>query len=737
MTAIEKAKAYQREKYLLSLLNLALQLVLLVVLIGTGLSFVFKNMAEAICPPFYSQVTVYLALFSIYFLIFEFPFAVYSEYFLEKKFELSNHTFKSWLVEFLKKTLLAFLLTLPLVLGLYFLIGQSPTKWWLWAWLGFTGFSYILGQLFPVLIVPLFYRYGKVEDEALKERIIKLVARFGLPLGNVYSLNLSKTTKKANAMFAGLGRTKRLVLGDTLIKDFTPEEIESVVAHELGHFKHHDIWLQLGFSFVTSFFVFLLSFNLLQSFAPALGYAGAGDLAAFPFLYLMFFAAGLILTPLSNAYSRWREREADRFALKALGPKGFIPAMEKLAQINLADPSPHPLVEWWFYTHPPIAKRIQMGRKFLTAALILFLFGFSFSLAWAEKTQDSDREAARESVEKRGRVEILRYFLGDPKGGGLNVPVAIELYNQGVEFYEKREFALAREALQDSLARDPKNPLAHELLGDIAYNEQKLDEAHGHYAAALGLKSTQSVKDKLVKVERERKVESKLVTQQEEHFLIKYRGEERGLEGFELQEFLRTAYREVGQDFGYFFRQKVVVLLYDGEEFRSLIDLPHWSTGLYDGKIRLPAYQKGFTPKEIQKIMRHELTHAFISEMSRGKCPAWLNEGLAEYEEAKVVPLDPTVFQAAVKTNTLFSLVTLLARENLTQVTDPLEVSLFYQQAYHLVDYLVKQYGMFRIKKMIELFGQGKDSFEVIEEVIKISPVELEKRWKESLAVPS
>jgi len=360
---LERARTYEKKKCLTLLAHLALEVVLLLVLINMGITHAFKRWAVAVAGSFHAQVAIYYGAFFLSLWILELLFGFYSGFYLEHTFRLSNQSLGHWFVEFLKKTLLSFALSLALVLGLYSLIQAFPDHWWIFAWLGFAGVSYLLGQLFPVLIVPLFYRYGRITDEGLKERILALVDRYHLPVENVYSLNLSKTTKKANAMFAGLGRTKRLVLSDTLIENFTGDEIESIVAHELGHFKHRDIWHHLGFQLVVSFAGFALLFRLLQALAPQLGYSGQEDLAAFPLFYLSFFVFTTLLMPASHAYSRWREREADRFALKAVGPAGFIPAMEKLARLNLANPRPHPVVEWWFYTHPPIAKRIEMAER--------------------------------------------------------------------------------------------------------------------------------------------------------------------------------------------------------------------------------------------------------------------------------------------------------------------------------------------------------------------------------------
>lgn len=358
----QKAKEYSKKKYWISLIHLAFELSVLAVLVTSGLSFIFRNIASLCAENFYLQAVIFYTLFFFFMWFFDFFFSIYSSFYLEHAYQLSNQSFGAWLVELFKKTLLSYVFSLALILPFYFLIRKFPDTWWIWAWAGFSLVSYLLGQLFPVLIVPLFYKYSRVEDEGLKERIFKLVSRFNLPLENVYSLNLSKTTKKANAMFAGLGRTKRLVLADTLIQKFEHEEIESVVAHELGHFKHHDIWLHLGFSLVTSFVGFGLAFYLLRILVLRFGHTGADDLAAFPLLYLILSLFGTLLSPLNNAYSRWREKEADRFALDATAAKGFIGAMEKLAEINLADPKPHPLIVWWFYSHPPIAERMEMAR---------------------------------------------------------------------------------------------------------------------------------------------------------------------------------------------------------------------------------------------------------------------------------------------------------------------------------------------------------------------------------------
>ncbi len=216
-----------------------------------------------------------------------------------------------------------------------------------------------MGQLFPVLIVPLFYRYGPVESQSLKSRIARLAARFGLAVERIHSLNLSRTTRKANAAFMGMDKTKRVVLSDTLLQQFEEDEIEAVLAHELGHYRHYDIWrmfaLNLGFTFIS----FLLAWMILPQAAERFDLQGAGDMAGLPLLLFIFSFFSFLIQPLTHGISRSIETQADHFALTALGSKdAFIRCMRKLAEVNLADPEPHPLYEWFFYDHPAIHRRI-------------------------------------------------------------------------------------------------------------------------------------------------------------------------------------------------------------------------------------------------------------------------------------------------------------------------------------------------------------------------------------------
>lgn len=365
----ELAKKYARIKQRLSLFSLFLTPFLLLVFCVTPLSRSLADISSALAGPAYLQLAVYFTLFSCLFLLIEAPLSFYSGYLIEKRFQLTNHTLKSWLVFFVKRALLSFGFSVVLLMLLYTVIWHTANNWWLWAWAGYAMVSYVMGKLFPVWVVPLFYQYDKVGEGELKDRILKLTHTYKLPVENLYTLNLSKTTRKANAAFMGIGKTKRVVLSDTLIENFNESEIEAVVAHELGHYRHRDILKQLAAGLLMTFAGFALAARLMDVLCPQFGFSGAGDIAAMPLLFLIFTIFGLVWTPLQSAFSRRMEYAADYFALEATrNAAAFISCMEKLARVNYSDPDPHPLYEWYFYDHPCIKKRIHRAERWRQSA---------------------------------------------------------------------------------------------------------------------------------------------------------------------------------------------------------------------------------------------------------------------------------------------------------------------------------------------------------------------------------
>ncbi len=356
-------KTYQKIRNWLTLGSLIYSF--LILLSAVRLSSAFYEWSSHVSSNRFVLMLVYFFLFSAYSTLCSLPLSFYSGFILEHQFHLSNQIVLLWIWDWLKKQVLSFTLGCFLISIFYWIVWNRPLDWWFLTWFGYLIMSFVLGKLFPLLIIPLFYKYGEVSNQEIRNRIEKLASRFGFPVKNIFSINLSKTTKKANAMFVGFGRSRRIVLSDTLIQSFSPSEIETVVAHELGHERHKDIWKHLGFSAVLSFLFFWFTYYFLEPYLSAVGFEGVRDIRALPTLSLFLFAFQLILLPLSSTFSRKLERHADQFALESTQMHSdFVSALKKLGNLNLADPKPHPLVEFVLYDHPAIGKRIRMAEEF-------------------------------------------------------------------------------------------------------------------------------------------------------------------------------------------------------------------------------------------------------------------------------------------------------------------------------------------------------------------------------------
>jgi STE24 endopeptidase len=292
------------------------------------------------------------------------PLNFFAGYRLEHRFGLSNETFGRWALDELKSLALGLGLGVPALEAIYFLLRRAGDWWWVGAGLFFLLFGVALSSIFPVAILPLFYKLQPLDNESLKQKLVALAQRVGANVLGVYRLGMSEKTRKANAAFAGLGATKRIILGDTLLDRFAEDEIEVVMAHEMAHYKHADIVKRLAWSAATTmigFWVCDLGFRLGLH---RLGFRDRADLGAFPLLALCLFGFGLVVMPLNNAFSRWREQLADLEALTLTNnPDGFIRAMRKLADQNLADLAPHPVIEFLLHDHPSLARRIRWAEQ--------------------------------------------------------------------------------------------------------------------------------------------------------------------------------------------------------------------------------------------------------------------------------------------------------------------------------------------------------------------------------------
>jgi STE24 endopeptidase len=290
------------------------------------------------------------------------PIDFWSGFILEHRYQLSNQSFGGWIWRRLKAYAVGGVLGLLLLLGLYGILWWTGAFWWVWAAGGWLLVTLVLGQLLPVVILPLFYKVTRLDDALLLEKLQRLAAGTGLTVAGIYRLHLSAETRKANAALAGLGRTRRVLLGDTLLEQFTPEEIEVVFAHEVGHHVYRHLPKMVVVSVLLATAGFWLVNLVLGLASPYLGYAGVSDPAALPLLLLVLSLFGLILSPLQNALSRYFEVQCDRYALTRTGmPLAYRSAFVKLARINKSDPDPNPVVAWLFYDHPPIRRRLALA----------------------------------------------------------------------------------------------------------------------------------------------------------------------------------------------------------------------------------------------------------------------------------------------------------------------------------------------------------------------------------------
>ncbi len=294
------------------------------------------------------------------------PVNFYRDYYLEHKYDLSNQTIGKWIFENFKGLVVSLIIGIPILLIFYYMLNKFGEYWWLpFAFILFI-ISVIAARLIPVVILPLFYKITPFDNEELKERITGIAEDAGIKVENIFKFNMSKNTRKANAAFTGLGKSKRILLGDTLLDNYSNDEIETVIAHELGHYKRKHIIKNIIIGTTASFGTLFLIAYLYSISLNWFGFARLQEVAALPILPVWAMLVGLIETPLTNILSRKFEYEADEYAIAITNkPSAFIATLNKLTDQNLADVQPHPLVEWFFYSHPSITKRVSAIRQYM------------------------------------------------------------------------------------------------------------------------------------------------------------------------------------------------------------------------------------------------------------------------------------------------------------------------------------------------------------------------------------
>ena len=360
-----EARRYNRVKRWLGIIDFVLGLAMLVVLLVTGWTGTLRDVAYDLGRQNYMfSLFLYLLMLTLLGKILGFGLDLYS-FRLEHRYHLSNQNFRSWLWDEFKGWLVGLVIGAIVVELVYYTIRNSPQHWWLIAWAVFICLFVFFAQIAPVVLFPLFYKFKPLENEDLKSRLVRLSERAGTRVRGVYEWKLSEKSNKANAALTGLGHTRRIILADTLLENYSPEEIEAVLAHELGHHVHRhilkSIFVQAGITFVGFW-----AANMVLRYAVDQRHVFESlyDFANLPLLALVSTVLSFLLMPALNAYSRSKEREADRYCFQAISDVGpFITSMNKLAQQNLAERSPSRVVEWFFHSHPAISKRVAAAEQ--------------------------------------------------------------------------------------------------------------------------------------------------------------------------------------------------------------------------------------------------------------------------------------------------------------------------------------------------------------------------------------
>ena len=310
-------------------------------------------------------VPAFVFIFGGIYSVINLPLGYYSGFVLPHRFGQSNQSFKDWVIDQLKGLAVGLPLGLILLELLYLALRATGDLWWLWAAVGMLLFSVLLSNLAPILIMPLFNKYIPLGDEhkELAERLLALARRANTKVRGVFKFDMSKRTKSANAALTGIGNTRRIVLGDTLINEFSTDEIETVLAHELGHHVNRDIPLFIAFGALSTTLGLYFASLALNWATAYFGFSGPADIAAFPALSLILGIYGLVTMPIGNAVSRWREKIADDYALQSTGKnEAFASAFTRLANQNLGEIDPEKWVVFMFYSHPPLGERIEKAR---------------------------------------------------------------------------------------------------------------------------------------------------------------------------------------------------------------------------------------------------------------------------------------------------------------------------------------------------------------------------------------
>jgi STE24 endopeptidase len=364
----DKSARYHRQGRRAGLLSLVWTIAILCALMVSGVSVALRQWIMTVAGDSASlTVALYVLVLSVFCDVATLPLSFYRGFIIERRYGLATETMRHWFRDHFKAVLVGLLFAEAGAAFVYLTLRRWPDQWWMLSGLGYSIVIVILVNLAPVVLLPLFYRFRPLERAELRDRLTDLASRTGARIRGVYEWTLSDRTKKANAALAGMGNTRRILLSDTLLAEYSDDEIEVILAHELAHHVHKDIWTSVAYDVALMFAGFFAGHLALQWAVPFFGLNSLADPAGMPILLLTAGAVALAVRPIMNAVSRAHERRADSYALRMTNnPPAFISAMRRLGQQNLAEENPSRLVQAFFYTHPPIKERLKSAQNFGT-----------------------------------------------------------------------------------------------------------------------------------------------------------------------------------------------------------------------------------------------------------------------------------------------------------------------------------------------------------------------------------
>jgi STE24 endopeptidase len=359
---MDDPQRYESAKHFVSITGFVVEVLILVYLIKSGSSIRIREIAENISHSYWFSIALYLVAVGAIFKVFDLLLSFYSGYVLEHRFGLSRQSIGGWTKDQLKVIAVGAPLSILGIEVVYALFRSSPSQWWLYDAFIFIVFAVVMTNLAPVVFLPLFFKFKPVENQNLQNRVDRLARRTNTALCGIFEWALGEKTRKANAAVVGWGNTRRIIVSDTLLANFSGEEIEVVMAHELCHHVKHHIWLGLALQSLLTLAAFFVAHLILPPLGVSFGFRNIADVANFPLFALVMMGLSLLVLPAVNSFSRRLETQADLYALDITRDAlAFVSSMEKLADLNLANKTPNKIVEFIFHSHPSVEDRIKLA----------------------------------------------------------------------------------------------------------------------------------------------------------------------------------------------------------------------------------------------------------------------------------------------------------------------------------------------------------------------------------------